>query len=305
MKYIILILSLLLAACGGGGSGGGNDPIIPPAPPAPTPGPDPLTNFWYYDFFQPDTYPGVQVLVADTGFMYWHEDLQGQFSELIDRSGKNDPTDYDGHGTVTSGVVGMVRDNSVGGFGTYDKVKMIGYKVYTGKDKLVDLVNPIYYAADHGIEVVTISWSGCCSSSAVAAAAQYAFDRGTTVVYAAGNNSTDMTSEEGYIDSDAMIVVGAIFEDFYDRASWSNYGPPIDLMGPATVTTTNMYGGYSSVSGTSVAAPYVAGIVARKYVELNPPGSHVGSAMIRDAVFADAMTLGDPYEYGHGLARVQ
>lgn len=307
MKKLIL-LTLLLTACGGGGGGGGGV-IGPPA--IPSASNDPLSNLWYYKYFMQNApiNNGVQVLVVDTGFLDTHPDLNGQFVDLIDRNGMNDTSDQDGHGTITSGVIGMIKNNAIGGYGTYDKVELIGYKALyeiCNPDcvEYVDLDTAVYYAADNNIEVVSISWSGCCILPQHITAAEYAFDRGTTVVWAAGNDGTEMTAPN-YIDSNNMIVVGAVFEDFLDRAGFSNYGDPIDIMGPAKVTSTNRLGSYSSVAGTSVAAPYVAGIIARKYVELNPPLTHVGAEMVRNAVFTDALPLGDPYEYGHGLARVQ
>lgn len=92
-------------------------------------------------------------------------------------------------------------------------------------------------------------------SSTISNAAQYFRSLGGIVAVAAGNNG----SNPGYSNNPYMISVSAATSSD-GKASWSNYGDYVDVAAPgAGIWTTSRGGGYSSVSGTSFAAPLLLG----------------------------------------------
>ncbi|WMJ67924.1 S8 family peptidase [Stenotrophomonas sp. 24(2023)] len=184
------------------------------------------------------------------------------------------------HGTHVAGTVAAVTNNSTGVAGTAFNAKVVPVRVlgkcggYTS-----DIADAIVWASGGTVsgvpananpaEVINLSLGGGGSCSATYQnAINGAVGRGTTVVVAAGNSNTNVSSSVPA--NCANVIAVAATTSAGARASFSNYGAGIDISAPGqgilstlnTGTTTPGSATYASYNGTSMAAPHVAGVVA-------------------------------------------
>jgi subtilisin family serine protease len=211
--------------------------------------------------------PFVIVAVVDSGVDLDHPDLQGQLVEgynLLDPG--SPPRDDSGHGTHAAGIIAAVANNAVGIAGVAPNVMIMPLKVLdsagVGRDS--DVAEAIHYAVDHGAWVVNMSFNGRDSSRTLEEAVAYASQRGVVLVVAAGNEGRDAPSYPGAIKP-AIAVGATALND--RRAFFSNFGPWVDLAAPGQAILSTFWdpiGGsiYTTQTGTSTAAPLVAGVVA-------------------------------------------
>jgi subtilisin len=192
----------------------------------------------------------------------------------------NTPTDWYGHGTHVAGIIAGIND-AVGVTGVaYNAsimpVTVIGdYWSQDGYEFLADLTDGIYYAVDNGADVINLSlgydpaWFGGLESPAIAAVADamaYAQAEGTVVVMAAGNEYSASPGYPAAYACDWGISVGACDSEA-DLANFSNNAgfTQLDYVvapGVEIYSTIPWEGDYAYFSGTSMASPYVAGVVA-------------------------------------------
>lgn len=166
-----------------------------------------------------------------------------------------------------------------------------------------DIAEAIVDAADQGAGVISMSLGGG-GSTTLRNAVDHAWNKGVLVVAAAGNdggnNSIDFPAAY-----DNAIAVGAL-DSNKSRASYSDGGPQLDIAAPgssvlSTYNSSNT--SYSSLSGTSMATPHVAGVLALAR-GCAPAGTT--ATQIRNALYSTAEDLGTAGRddvYGHGLAR--
>lgn len=206
---------------------------------------------------------GVTMAVVDSGVDATHPDLAGQLVGGFNAiTGTTDTTDDYGHGTHMAGIAGARGYDGVGMVGLAPEARLMPVKSLnaSGQGSYADVAEGIVYAVDHGARVVSLSLGGEVSSSTLSAAVTYAVSHGVVIVAAGGNSGVGMPSyPAGYADA---IAVGA--SDGADaRATFSNYGPWLDLMAPGVdILTTHRGGGYVQSSGTSPATPMVAAAAA-------------------------------------------
>jgi subtilisin family serine protease len=123
-----------------------------------------------------------------------------------------------------------------------------------------DIAQGIVYAADNGAHIINISAGGAAPSRALQDAVDYARARGALVVAAAGNDGGDVL----YPAACEHVLTVAATDQNDARASFSNHGPQVDVAAPGVdiYSTWPWVGGYFTQSGTSMAAPHVAGLAA-------------------------------------------
>jgi len=184
-------------------------------------------------------------------------------------SNDNDPMDKHKHGTHVAGIIGAKGNNQRGVAGVSWSVSLVGLKVfsdngrYTRTDVLVSAIN---YATKMGISITNNSWGSIGFSRSIRDAIKSAGSRGHLFVAAAGNAKTNNDQTPFYPASYGLsniISVGAT--DSRDRlASFSNYGSSsVDIAAPGNNIYSTLPGGrYGSLSGTSMAAPFVTGVAA-------------------------------------------
>ena len=279
---------------------------------APPPGEDPYrAELWGLDAIQaPDAWStetgscSTLVAIIDTGFRTGIADLAGRLREDLGRDFAEDdldPFDRHGHGTHVGSTVAAAADNSTSIAGVAPDVCIFAVKVLTddGSGSFEDVAEGVVYAADAGASVMNLSLGCDCEPQQVLEdALEYAAARNVVIVAASGNDSLDQL---GYpASSPTTIAVGAVDESL-DLASFSNYGPGQDLVAPGVDVVSLFPDGESCEgSGTSMAAPHVAGVVAlMRSQEPNLPREEV-----RQRLRAGARDLGVPgpdERFGAGL----
>lgn len=207
--------------------------------------------------------PEVQIAVVDTGVDYNHPDLVGKVIKGHDHVDNDaDPMDGNLHGTHVSGIAAATTDNQTGMAGMAPKSKILAIRVLDndGSGSWSSVAAGITEAADKGAEVVNLSLGGSFYSQALEQAVNYAWSKGSVVVAAAGNENTQLPSYPAYYKN-ALAVAATDEND--KRARFSNYGHWVDVAAPGTkIYSTVLNGKYDSLNGTSMAAPFVAGIAA-------------------------------------------
>ncbi len=279
---------------------------------------------------------GIVVAVVDTGLDHTHEDIAANVwtnpNEIAgngiddDRNGYVDdvrgwdfveddnlPQDPHGHGTHVAGTIAAVADNGIGIAGVAPQAKILPLRGLgvSGSGSISDLTAALVYAADSGADVINNSWSGVFYSQAVREAVEYARDRGSVVVAAAGNNSQDAVYNSP-ASVEAAITVGAL-RPGSTNAGFSNVGGKVDVFAPGEEVLSLaaagsgfasfpsvLQGKYVPASGTSMAAPHVAGVVAL-LLERFPTLTPEQVRHILRSTAADIGPAGWDELYGYGL----
>ncbi|WP_460503783.1 S8 family serine peptidase, partial [Hymenobacter agri] len=181
------------------------------------------------------------------------------------------------HGTHCAGIIGGLRGNGRGADGVADAVRIMGVRsTPSGDERDKDVANAIRYAVDNGAQIISMSFGKDFSpeKSVVDAAMRYAGQKGVLLVHAAGNSAdnTDQTPHypnTQYLDGKEipnLLTVGASSRQNTAElaASFSNYGrKTVDVFAPGVAIYSSTPGNtYASLSGTSMAAPVVAGAAA-------------------------------------------
>lgn len=174
------------------------------------------------------------------------------------------PNDYHGHGTHASGIIAASRENNIGVTGVAPQAKIMPLRAAFATSKSAflkssDVYDAIAYAIDNGADVVSMSFAGenlGVLSSIISRADQ----AGVVMVAAAGNHDSSTPLYPAALPE--VISVGAI-DHHGDKASFSNYGDWIDIAAPGVQIYSTLPGSqYGVKSGTSMAAPLVAGVAA-------------------------------------------
>jgi subtilisin family serine protease len=209
----------------------------------------------------------VVVAVLDTGYYGAHADLAA-IPTVWPRNTRNDTksvTDGYGHGTHVAGTIAAQTNNAIGVAGMAPNVTIMPVKVMdsNGQGYWSDFLEGVDWARNHGADVINLSLGGTLSLSQAAAwqpVFDAAYQAGVVVVAAAGNNNRN---EPFYPASFHHVISVAATTNADLKASFSNFGPAVDIAAPgASITSTYADGGYYSMSGTSMATPHVVGLVA-------------------------------------------
>jgi thermitase len=205
----------------------------------------------------------VIVAVIDSGICASHPDLQGRIMQGYDFvENDNDPQDVFGHGCGVAGVIAANSNNAEGIAGIAPNVQIMPLRVLDegGIGNYALIASAIVHAADNGADIINLSLAGPTYSQIMADAVTYAINKGVVVIAAAGNQARERAFYPAAYPS--VIAVGSIDPNLAQSA-FSNYGAEIDIWAPGRdILTTTNDGGYDFESGTSFAAPIVAGITA-------------------------------------------
>ena len=203
------------------------------------------------------------IAIIDTGVQYDHPDLSGKVVKGYDFVDDDwDPYDENGHGTHCAGIAAAVTNNSRGIAGMAPNATIYAVRVLddSGAGTLDDVVNGIIHAVDKGADVINLSLASSFGATSLKEAIDYAWKKGVVVVAAAGNNGTFFPSYPAYY-SNAIAVAATDSDD--TKPYWSNYGSWVDVAAPGVdILSTITDSDYAELSGTSMAAPHVAGLAA-------------------------------------------
>ena len=247
---------------------------------------------------------GVIVAILDSGIDPRHPLLRHAYAGGIDLvDGDNDPTDSRdfldndgdgrvdetyGHGTHVAGIIHLVAPEA----------RLLAVRVLDadGRGSLFDVANGVIWAMDHGAKVINLSLGSLKSSDALQNALSEAECRGIIVISSAGNwgasTPVEFPARSSHVAAIAAVDASAV------PATFSSYGNNIALSAPGVgVRSTYPGGSYRLWSGTSMAAPFVAGACAL-LAEHHPDWSLV-EAMTRLAETARPVT-GAEGQFGAG-----
>ncbi len=225
----------------------------------------------------------VHVYVLDTGIRASHDEFVGRVGNGIDViDNDDDPDDCHGHGTHVSGTIGGTS------YGAAKNVILHGVRVlncsgsgtYSGIIAGVDWVT-----AHHQTPAVANMSLGGPSYSPLDNAIAGSIARGVTYVVSAGNNDKDACSKSPARVPNAITVAATTSAD--QRSGFSNYGDCVDIFAPGSGITSAWHTSdtaTATLSGTSMAAPHVAGVAAL-YLEEHPGAapSETSSATVNSA----------------------
>ncbi len=226
----------------------------------------------------------VVIGITDTGTELTHDDLKTQLkfnqSDLpgggdgdsdgyVDNyrgwdlgDNDNNPTwTGDAHGVHVSGIACAKVDNSIGVAGVAFKCKYLPVKIANTAGVLTMSYQGIVYAADHGCDIINCSWGGAGGGTFGQDAITYAtINKDALVIAAAGNGGVDeITYPAGY--TYVISVVNTKTDDRRNTGSSFNY--TADVCAPGTgINATYPTNAYSSLTGTSMASPFAAGVAA-------------------------------------------
>ncbi|MBX7164828.1 MAG: S8 family peptidase [Pirellulales bacterium] len=212
----------------------------------------------------------VRVAVLDSGIDERHPDLVEAIDDARDfTSSRRGPSDANGHGTHCAGIIGA-RQNDVGMIGVAPACRLLVARVLdAGGSGLGEwIANGMDWACDEGADILSMSLGAPAPDEQIGQAIERATAKGKFVICAAGNsgraddvNYPARWKGRPHADRDS-IAVGAV--DAQGRVTrFSSRGPEVDIAAPGeNVLSTYLRGGYARLSGTSMATPFVAGVVA-------------------------------------------
>ncbi len=249
---------------------------------------------------------GIKVAILDTGVVLNHPDLVGTIGDYENFVDGETIDDLNGHGTHVCGIVAARKDGA-GVVGVAPECSLLVGKVLDGAGEGPDtgVASGIDWAVAHGANVISMSFGTSESSTTIQAAIQRATAAGVVCVAAAGNYGPSLDTITYPAMYGECISVGATGQD-RRVADYSSRGPKVDIVAPGSnITSTYLSDGYAKMSGTSMAAPFVSGVIALYLAKLKASNEHLLTkaqmlaALIRTAT--DIELPGRDYAAGYGL----
>lgn len=213
---------------------------------------------------------GKVAWIIDSGIDLTHPDLNVDASRSVsfltseNKGNWQSPTDESGHGTHVAGII-AAKNNSFGVVGVAAGATVISLRVFdatnSGDASLV--IDALDYVAEHGKagDVINLSL-GSSSFQALDDAVKRTAAKGIFISIAAGNDAEDcINSSPARVNAPNVYTISAA-DSLNKMASFSNFGSPVDFAAPGKQILSTYKGGqYAWLSGTSMAAPHVAGIL--------------------------------------------
>ncbi|MCE1248694.1 MAG: S8 family peptidase [Firmicutes bacterium] len=266
---------------------------------------------------------GITICVIDTGIAQ-HPDMKERiigFKDFVNK--KEEAYDDQGHGTHCAGIAAGDGKSSSGKYsGVAPEASLVGVKVLnsSGSGAFSDVISGIQWAVENkdkfGINVISMSLGGYASQSykddPVAQAVEAAVDKGIITCVAAGNSGPSGKTIGTPGTAPHVLTVGALDDKgTLDRsddgvAYFSSRGPSVDgLVKPdvltpgVNITAPKNTGGYTTMSGTSMANPFAAGLTAllKQAAPTLSPGEVKGVIMGT----ADKLPKGSAFDQGAGV----
>jgi thermitase len=251
-----------------------------------------------WDYFKGSS--STVIAIVDTGVDIQHPDLDGKIVAGYDFVNNDSNADDDhGHGTHCAGIATAETNNSTNGAGVDWNAKIMPVKVLSasGSGYTSDIIDGVYFAADNGAKVISMSLGGGSYSTAFQDAINYAFNtKNAVVVAAAGNNgNTAVQYPAGY--NNVLSVAATDANDA--KAYFSTYGTWVDVAAPGyNIYSTKNGGGMTYMSGTSMATPVVAGVAGLVWNRLGL-GASAASVVNKITSTADVISgTGSYWIYG-------
>lgn len=262
----------------------------------------------------------VIVAVTDDGFDLKHPDLKNSFwkntkeipangidddengyvddylgYDFVNKDGDPSSDNLDGaHGTHVAGIISAGHDNGIGVSGLGKNVKVMPLKFYTSKRydwSSAIVVESYLYAISNGAQIISTSYKidQFYNDLAYLEVLKRAYRNDVLVFNSAGNSNYDRPKRS---EISGVFLVASIKSKGYGKdkkSKFSNYGHEIDISAPGTkILSTGRNGRYVALSGTSMAAPFVAGVAA--LIKSNFPDfsvEQVAAKLINSGIYID------------------
>ena len=236
------------------------------------------------------------VAVIDSGVDYTHPFLEGRVlpTKINTSSGgkRNDCMDNSGHGTQ---VAGVIADS------TPDNIVIRPYKVLDeyNNGTFISVAAGIKCAVKDGVDIINLSLGFYEDSKVLSEAIAYAMENDILVVGAAGN---DATSVPFYPASySGVLKITAVNYQHY-AANFTNFGDDVDFAAPGVqIYTTTLGGQYTTVSGTSFAAPFASAEAALIRATLPKASAEDVFDIMKKYAVIDSFLSQIPEKYGNGI----
>jgi subtilisin family serine protease len=253
------------------------------------------------------------IAIIDTGIDFTHPELN-VYKQVSFVPGTSTANDDNGHGTAVAGIV--AAEGNVGAIGIAPGARLWAIKVLdkSGTGSMSSIIEGIDYVTQNAgqIDAANLSFGCKCNSSALDTAINNSVAAGVTFVVAAGNAGEDSSSWSPASNPNVISVAALADSDGKcgglglptpygpddSLAIFSNFGSKVTIAAPGVnIHTTYIGSAYATLSGTSVAAPFVTGAAAL-YHSLHPTTSpaQVRSALLSLGSTASTVCNGD----GHG-----
>ncbi|MEH7604444.1 S8 family peptidase [Priestia megaterium] len=249
---------------------------------------------------------GIVIAVLDSGIQVDHPDLKSNIIGGYNFTDDDDSNpeiynDYFGHGTHVSGII-AATDSGKGVVGVAPKSQLLIIKVidHKGRGSFESLIQGIKHAADwtgpkgEKVSVMNISLGGKETSDELHRAIKYARSKGIVLIAAAGNegdgnSNTVEISYPGFYKE--VIQIGSISENQIP-SKFSNTNVNLDFVGPGeNILSTHLNSDYVELTGTSMAAPFVAGAAALIIKTLKSVEHHLIPMYVYDYLLMHSLKL--------------
>lgn len=232
---------------------------------------------------------GVVVAVLDTGIDASHEELKGKVIGKANFTTNDDIDIIHGHGTFVAGIIAAaVRDNGTGGV-AYNcsllDVKVAEDDGITNAQKVAD---GIIWAADHGANIINISVVISKPYPYLEYAVQYAWEKGTVIVAAAGNSCS---SNPVYPAAYPHVIAVEATDSNDNLAKWASTGDWVDVAAPGeNIYSTLPNNSYGYKNGSSFSTALVSGEAALLFARTINTGHNL---QINEAISNAIIAHGD------------
>ena len=202
------------------------------------------------------------VAVVDTGVQLSHPDLAARLvkgRDFVNHDAR--PVDDNGHGTAVAGVIAATA-NTIGVTGMCSRCRIMPIKALAanGTGLWTVAAKGIVWAADHGADIVNMSFGGPTGLGALQDAIRYARAKGVVVVGSAGNYGTTAAFYPAAYPEVISVAASTSYDLRYD---WSNASTSwVEVSAPGCTWSARWHSQFGGFCGTSAAAPVVSGIAA-------------------------------------------
>lgn len=244
----------------------------------------------------------IKVAVLDSGVDYWSDIDLAESHTLVPKEEEMSLLFMDGtgHGNSVAGLI-AAKDNEEGITGVNPNAEIYSIRVLDNDNcsPISRIVEGIYMAIERNVDIINMSFGVSTYSAALEQAVKDAEKAGILMVAAAGNVGDKGVQYPAAFDE--VIAVGSVDKDG-NLASDSSTGGQVELVAPGElVMSTGDFGDVKVASGTSLAAPQVAGAAALLW-EKDPD---MPAAFIRQVLTESANCYGEHNKYGNGLLDVE
>lgn len=236
---------------------------------------------------------GIKIGVLDTGVEFTHSEIASCFDKEnlgFDFVYGKDPTDAYGHGTHVAGIISGIKT------GIATEARLYSLKVLSdeGYGSTENVIKAIEWSIEHNLDLINLSLGGAPPSKIEQLAFTKAKERGIISVAAAGNSGN---VEYHFPASYKDVISVASLDKNKKRSYFSTKNDMLDISAPgSSIFSAYLNNTYSTLSGTSMATPHVAGALA-----IAKSFSNYEANKLEDIMKNNSEKLGDQIEYGHGL----